>query len=201
MARGRKRKAGPRFPNGQPKRSRPEEAKENKSVGIQARIRVHKLKPAEAEREEAGHVLGRMLIEGHLGPALAEDGGPGIGQLRFNAGEEYENICRFYARAMGTRGVRSGSDYNGPAGYDGSEGDDPAYVARCNRDERAYAESIAALRAADPFAEKMLNLLQRGIFVELGGVMLPPILKGLDALAVLYRVDGWVTKPSKRKAA
>jgi hypothetical protein len=170
-------------------------------VGIHARIRVFDMRPADAERPEAGDVLGRLFIAGHLGPSLAAGGGPGIGWHRLSAGQEWERIGRSYARAMGTRGVRSSSDFSGAGGYDGDEGTDPAYIGQCERAERNYQESLIALRAADTFAVKVLGLIQSGVLIEPGGVMFPPILKGLDALAALYRVAEWQSKSNTDKAA
>jgi hypothetical protein len=192
VARGRKRKSVPRQPNGQPKRSAAEQAREARSVGIAARVRVHDLKPAEAERQESGHALGRLFVAGHLGPSVAENG-PGRGRLRFDAGEEYERICRRYDQAMGARRVRSTSDFDAP-GYDASEGTDRAYVKWCRQAVRAHEASREALNAADADAEKMLNLAIRGVVIEPGGIMFPPLVKGLDALVALYRVDEWQGK-------
>jgi hypothetical protein len=121
------------------------------------------------------------------------ENGPGRGRLRFEAGEEYERICRGYDQAMGARRVRSTSDFDAP-GYDASEGTDRAYVQWCRQAVRAYESSRAALNAADADAEKMLNLVMRGVVIEPGGIMFPPLVKGLDALVALYGVEEWQGK-------
>lgn len=130
-----------------------------KSVGIHARQRVFGLTLDDARKEEAGTVIGRLLITKE------------ISAPQFEAAKRYEEIVRLAdAAILLSRNPPSAGDLNRSRGHDASEGDDPAYVAKCtlaNRDAnncwRALKEAGQLCRwAVDSFVIENQNVQALG---------------------------------------
>lgn len=182
---GRKRKRGTRHTCGKLVQCSPERTKDVVSVAIEARQRALGLSAAMAGRTEAETALGLAYLKNELAPNDAVHN-----RHLFLAGEEYRKVRAENAIAMASRaGAPSASDYDRTHGYDGSEGDDPEYVERCNHARRRFAESRRALLEADPFA---LNAADAWIVDDTAAWKLMGDLRlALNALARLYRVDEW----------
>jgi hypothetical protein len=138
---GRKRKQNvERYPSGDPK---PEDARE---TVIEARQRLFGMDRAFAGTQEAGTVLGRALLAGD------------ISQDQHDAAREWEARSREYSIALGSRMPRSASEFGGPSGYDGRTGDEPDYIAHCDRAKARYGEVRRAAMEADPFGLMALEV-------------------------------------------
>jgi hypothetical protein len=138
---GRKRKQNVgRFPSGGIK---PEDARE---TVIAARTRLYGMDRDTAVRQEAGSAIGRALQAGE------------ISQQQFEAANEWEARRREYSLALGSRKQRSASEFGGPSGFDGREGDDPDYITHCERAKARYAEVRRGAMEADPFGLMALEV-------------------------------------------
>jgi hypothetical protein len=181
-----------REPNGRAvRKSQAEQEREVRAVGHTARQRVHGLPENVVSLEEAGYALGRLY--------LARE----ITKFQLWAGDEYAKVCRRYDRTMGARGVRSASEFNGPAGYDNDDGTDKDYVDECNEARRRWTDSQLALMHAteqicDPYVTYAVNVWSVD-GVEAWGY-LPSLRVGLNALARLYRVEEWLPKNGEKAA-
>src|SRR5579864_4929424 len=106
MAKGRKRKPGPRQPNGE-LRDKPQ-----RGVSPSAAMRLIEMAAANAADQRCGTPLGRMLLAGEISPPI------------FDAGERY---ARLRARADAIDGIppRSarGIDMNRTGGRSSGDGD------------------------------------------------------------------------------
>ena len=176
---GQKRKDARRHACGklvQPKRI--EREHQIKAIGEDARIRVHGLSVAQAARPEAGYAIGRAFMLGAITRAQAEAAGL------------YEEVRREYDRAILARAMRSGGNFDGVRGFDGSDGDDPGYVAAVAAMRARFTASRHALLTADPLAMLAADTwIIEGI--EAWG-MIGELRLGLNALARLYRVEQWI---------
>jgi hypothetical protein len=181
-----------REPNGRAvRKSQAEQEREVRAVGHTARQRVHGLPENVVHFEEAGYALGRLY--------LARE----ITKFQLWAGDEYAKVCRRYDRTMGARGVRSASEFNGPAGYDNDDGTDPKYVAECNEARARWTDSQLALMQVseslfDPFVTYAVNVWSVDGKEAWG--YLPSLRVGLNALARLYRVEEWLPKNGEKAA-
>ena len=138
---GRKRKQDvERYPSGDPK---PEDARE---TVIAARTRLFGMDRDTAVRQESGTTLGRALQLGD------------ISQEQHDAAREWEARSREYSLALGSRRQRSASEFGGVGGYDGREGDEPDYIAQCERAKARYGEVRRAAMEADPFGLTALEV-------------------------------------------
>lgn len=147
MARRRKRKfkgVSPdhREPNGRHERdAAPAQAREMRSVAVEARQRVYDLPEEIAETKEAGSAAGRLYRNGLLT------------REQFDAVETFAEIRRDYERAILIRRMGSSSDLNRRGGYDGSDGTEPSYVAFYDRAKGRYERARRAiLMTHDHFA-------------------------------------------------
>jgi hypothetical protein len=132
---GRKRKPDQQRHPGGKIVQRPEDARE---TAIEARVRLFGISREEAVRQEAGTAIGRALNNRD------------ITRDQYDACMEWAVRLDSYERAIGVRRVRSASDYGGVGGFDGSDGDAPAYVESCQRARRRYGEIRKWIMDADP---------------------------------------------------
>jgi hypothetical protein len=181
---GRKRKAeAQREPNGRvAKRSPVERAREATAVAEAGRLR-HGVRPKDVTKAEAEHILGKALL------LTSEKVFPEGRRRRLIAtATEYEQLHRDYRVVLGAKPLGSASDYDRGPSYDGSEGDDPAYVDRCNRIRQRMADCRRALLLADPMALFAVETwaIERKPIKSLVG----PLLLGLDALAKIFADEG-----------
>jgi hypothetical protein len=178
MRKDRKRKGTRREPNGRYMRdSKEEREKDVKDVVITARERVYGLSKGSASLQEAGSAVGRLVLAGQLTRAQAD------------AAEEYEKVVRAFLASIEARRPSSPGDLNRSGGYDGREGDDPAYIEKCHLAVRRYKEARRGLLEASPLAHfAMETWVTEGheVWSLLGDLRL-----GLNALARLWRVDEW----------
>lgn len=92
--------------------------------------------------------------------ALYENGVISLSQR--DAGIEWAEIAEDYGTAILKPRQRSASDYGGIGGFDNSEGDEPGYVAWCEKAKERYREARrvvleagpASLAAMEMFAER-----------------------------------------------
>lgn len=130
---GRKRKQNvERYDSGDPK---PQDARE---TAIEARQRLFGMSREVAVRQESGTAVGRALQNGI------------ISQDQHDAANEWHARQREYSLALGSRKQRSSSEFGGPSGYDGRSGDEPDYIAHCERAKLRYGEVRRAAMEADP---------------------------------------------------
>ena len=130
---GRKRKSGPRQPNGQPARCRATQEREAKSVVIAYRRGALGRSEADATQPEAESVIGRLCQDGALWPFKSPERGARNAKL-LEAADYYAKTRMAALRAIPEiRKLRSGADFDKSGGYDSSDGTDPAYVANCRR--------------------------------------------------------------------
>jgi hypothetical protein len=122
---------------------KPEDARE---TVIQARTRLFCMDRDTAVRQEAGSAIGRALQAGELS------------QEQHDAAREWEARRREYSLALGSRKQRSASEFGGPSGFDGREGDDPDYVTHCERAKARYAEVRRGAMEADPLGLMALEV-------------------------------------------
>ncbi len=115
------------------------EAREARSVGIAARIRVKGIAACDVDKVECETVLGELALDGDLAP-MDE---PRNAKL-WRAGEFYLLTRMKARRAKLCRGLPSGSDYDRQPGHDNDEGTDPEYVQQCLN---AVAASDTMVRA------------------------------------------------------
>jgi hypothetical protein len=144
---GRKRKFVSRHPDGRPHQKSPyTREQEARSVALEARQRVFGLNKTDADRQEAGSVLGRLLITGE------------ISRRQFDAAFAYEDARGKYLAALMVRPQRSAGDLNRSPGHDSSEGDEPTYVRWSSQAVKRYqAMRRRILTCGDPFAQMVLD--------------------------------------------
>ncbi|MEE8307948.1 MAG: hypothetical protein V3R81_11835 [Gammaproteobacteria bacterium] len=116
-----------REPNGQVVRASPAlEAREARSVGIAARIRVKGIAEKNADKVECETTLGRLALECRLAP------GNEVRNAKLWRAGEFYLLARIKAqRAKLCKSLPSGSDYERQPGHDSDEGTDPEYVRQC----------------------------------------------------------------------
>lgn len=181
---GRKRKVNVmRHPSGRVvERSDVERQRDVKSVVVQARVR-HGLRLVDVEKAEAETLVGEALLRRYICI-------PGEDQREriIAAAQEYESLSRQYRAVLGSKPLGSASDYDRGPSYDGSEGDDPAYVERCQTIMRRFAECRSTLLHADAFAHMAVEtwVIERKPAVG----MIGELLVGLNALAKLFAGEG-----------
>lgn len=181
--RGRKRKHVHREPNG--RRARNLTPKEDMtSTGVQARMRVHGVCETDAKSPEAGDWIGRSHLAGKLS------------RRQFEALRAYERTLENNARRLQVRRIRSGSvvDDMPRGGHDGSGGDEPAYIAWCEKVADEFKGARSSLtNCGDHMALFCVGwALETGVHPE----FMDSLLTGADALAEFYRVPD-----TKEKAA
>lgn len=144
---GRPRKQGPRHPAGKIVQPTASEKKDNAvAVAQKARQRLHGLSKADAALPEAGDVLGRLYLTQE------------ISRTQFEAGQEYARIVADYDKALLAPRQRSASNFDGPAGYDDSDGKDASYQAWVKRAKQRYDEARSAvLLCGEPLAHAVLR--------------------------------------------
>lgn len=172
-----------RHPCGQVVKRTPEEkADEARQVGREARQRVFGLSVGDSVKPEAGYALGRLRLTNT------------ISQEQINAGEEYEKVIRRYERAILVKRPISGGNIDRIGGFDDGDGTDEDYVEECNLARRAYGDARRALIDADPLAQMAVDAWVIENKAAYG--LLGELRTGLNALARLYRVDGWFKRAS-----
>lgn len=147
------------------------------SVAVKARMDRYGMSREAAAKQESGTAIGRALRRGELNAGQA------------SAAVIYGTVVANYQKAILARPLGSSSDLDRGPGYDGSSGDDPAYVDWCNAARRKYADSRRALLEADPLAQMAVNawvLEDKGLDKQIGELRV-----GLNALAKLYGVGDW----------
>lgn len=144
---GRPRSTGQRHPSGKVKQPTERALAElNRSVVLEARQRVYGLSEEDARRDEAFVVLGRLFFTRE------------ISRQQYDDGWRYAEIVANYRRAIMAKGVPSAGDLDRSRGHDGSDGTDPAYVARCKRDIAIYKQvRRSILEAPDPLAQTIID--------------------------------------------
>lgn len=170
MARaGRKRKHGPRQPNGQPSRTG---ARENMLAVV--RNQPHRKRFGDLSHDHRAECeLGRLFMDSV------------IERHHYDAGVEYRRIVREMRIAIGAPpGTPSALDfdYQGGRGHDTDEDEDA--VKRANRARSVYADAFAALGEAGRDAVLAVNdvvIWDKGRYEARGGVF--ALKRGLQVLA------------------
>ena len=150
-------------------------------VAVEARERVYGLTRAAAKLSEAGDALGRLYLNKLVSRAEME------------AGRQYEMLRRSVDSISMTKRIVSSADWDRMRGFDGDEGDNPAYIEYCEWVDRRYYESRKALLDAGPLVMPAVDwwvIEGTEAWAVLGSLRL-----GLKALAELYRITLWVDEP------
>jgi hypothetical protein len=181
---GRKRKVNVmRHPSGRVvERSDGDRERDVKSVVVQARVR-HGLRIVDAEKAEAETLVGEALLRRYIDLPDKDQR-----ERIIAAANEYESLSRQYRAVLGSKLLGSAGDYDKGPSYDGSEGDDPAYVERCQTIRRRFAECRSVLLHADTFAHMAVEtwVIERKPAMD----MIGELLVGLNALAKLFAGEG-----------
>jgi len=179
--RGRKRKAGARFPGGK-MRPRPtgERVEDIVAVARDARRRVFGLSTTDALRPEAGEVAGRLCLSGE------------ITRAQYEAALAYEAMRRNYNRALGARRVVSSSQILDPLGGAAPAMRDEAVdEARVRKAIDVHDRVRAALNAcSEPLAQMVLDavvLEGRTMWSHIGTLRV-----GLNAVGRVLKLPGSV---------
>lgn len=159
-----------------------------RETATQARQRVFGISEKDAGSQEAGSVLGRLYLDGKLGPVLKQQG---TSWLRLEAGRRYgTDMARYYMltgiphpspRAQNILAVR---------GYDGDEPESKATAARKAANHMMALEMC--LGAADTQGRpatssvKSVCILDEETARGWHESQLRHLVRGLDALAVFY---------------
>ncbi len=147
------------------------------AVALQARERLHGLGKDAAREQAAGSAIGRLVQCGALTPRQGE------------AAKEYEKVVTENRLTIGAKSPRSAGDFGGVGGYDADEGDDPDYIARCDRARERMAGTDRILLSAGANVRAAVDLwvmFDSEVFSLLGELK-----AGLDVLAAHYRVEQW----------
>jgi len=129
MGVGRKRKTGPRQPNGRPaEKSKALQAKENMAVAINGRQNVFGLSEEKAKQPRAETELGRLALDGLLCPR-----NEARNAALYLAGEFWRQTRMNAERALECRRMASGGDMERIRGYDASDGTDLGFIEKCER--------------------------------------------------------------------
>jgi hypothetical protein len=146
--RGRKRKHHvSRHPDGRPiQKSQYTLEQEARSVALEARQRVFGLNRTDADRQEAGSPLGRLLLSGD------------ISRRQFDAAFAYEAARAEYLDALMVKPLRSSGNHDHSGGHDSSEGNEPDYVRWSSRAVKRYqAMRRRILTCGEPMAQMVLD--------------------------------------------
>lgn len=167
-----------RHPSGQiVRRSTEEREEEAMSIAIEARAKHYGVPPELARDPLIGAALGRLFRAGV------------IDQDQFEAGQRFAIVKAAYERAIMVKRQRSGGDFDGRGGHDGSEGNNPEYVEWYQRATGDYRDARSALLAADPLALMVVEAVcteDRDMPTSAGELRV-----GLNALARLWRIGRW----------
>ena len=184
MAKGRKRKDGPRYPSGDRQRShvQAEQEREAKSTVIDARMRLLGVTYEAAAQPDTGSAIGYAV---HT-KALSREQGEAL--------FEFERVRRAYDTAILVKRVGSAGDLDKAGGFDDSDGTDDLYVDRCAAARRRYAESRRAiLEAGAQLREPAVMMAVEAWALEnkpLWGLLIP-LRVAANVLMRLYRVEQW----------
>lgn len=167
-----------REPNGRTvKRSPEERERDAMAVALGARLR-HGLTPSDVRKVEAESAIGQALLRRYIDLPR-----PDQRERILLAAAEYEKLSRDYHAVLGAKQMGSASDYDRQPSYDGSEGDDPAYIEHCVRVRSRWRECRSELLRSDPMA---LFAVQTWVIEGKPAMgMIGPLLVGLNALAKL----------------
>jgi hypothetical protein len=146
-------------------------------TATEARVRVFGMDPAAAVLPEAGHAVGRLLLEGRLG-------------LKQQAADLKQAALDFHERraaadrAYLSRPLTTSTNYvDGKGGFDGTNGDDAGYVKKCKAAIAAYhAVQSAVLSCGDTGALAALEHVVIDDREPTGEAMLGSLRCGLNAV-------------------
>lgn len=140
----------PRYPNGRINHAAIENEKAIVSTARAARERLFGIAANDSLSDKAGSVFGRMYLQGELGPLKGKEG---HAEAVYMAGMEFARRRKDYLAAIAAPSApRSGSDLSGNGRHIGASFEDAAYVERCDRARRRYAEIRRVCLEADPMA-------------------------------------------------
>lgn len=172
-----------RYVNGRIK-AKPKVEKEAdiKRTGLEARQRVHGVAANDADTKEAGSVMGRLILGGHLATGI---------QARHmgDAAEHFEKTHRAFTSAIGNSRLATSTDYTGHRA-NGHSGDveDQSYIDWCNKARQDYAEvRRAILECGDPLAMTALEMVVLQDKNPSGQIIMGALRCGLNAVHRVQR--------------
>lgn len=147
---GRQRKGGEREPAGRVQRkTRRQEEAEARDAAVWKLRRQWQIPEGEAVEMATGQF--GLTYWGRLKKMGEKGGGVSVAQAR--AGDAWAQAVSDYLQSIGSRPVRSASEFMSSRGYDGADGTDAAYVEWCRRVKARHDRyRRAILECGDPFA-------------------------------------------------
>lgn len=122
---------------------------------MEARVRVFGVEPKDADKQESGSAIGRLLTGNHLAVSAGQ-------RAAFQEAALYFHETRRAAdTAILSKHLTTSTDYTGTRSGAGTSegGDEPGYVDWCNRVRRKYADvRRAVLECGDPEAMNALEM-------------------------------------------